>query len=75
MPTASSGSVRTGIEGLDIFRGNVEVRQAISLMMTRTGMHVRTIREIAFSAQGIKVGEPIHHMQGVLTGVPTIVES
>jgi circadian clock protein KaiC len=41
----------------------------------RTGIHERTIREIAFSNEGINVGEPLRDLQGVLTGVPTIVNS
>jgi circadian clock protein KaiC len=60
---------------LRYFEAKGEVRQAISVIKKRTGIHERTIREIAFSNEGINVGEPLRDLQGVLTGVPTIVNS
>jgi circadian clock protein KaiC len=47
-----------------------EVRQAISVMKKRGGQHERTIREYVLEPGGIRVGEPLRHFRGVLTGVP-----
>ena len=46
------------------------VRQAISVVKKRSGNHERTIRECRVEAGGLRVGEPLHDFQGVLTGVP-----
>lgn len=46
------------------------VRQALSVLKRRSGMHERTIRELLFSSKGINVGEPLKKFHGVLTGVP-----
>jgi len=46
------------------------VRQAISVVKKRSGNHERTIRECRVAAGGLRVGEPLHQFQGVLTGVP-----
>jgi len=48
-----------------------EVRQAISVIKTRTSRHERTIREFQINEQGLVVGEPLRAFQGVLTGAPT----
>ena len=50
------------------------VKQAISVIKKRSGDHERTIREITIDSKGIIVGEPLRHMQGVLTGVPKVFE-
>lgn len=49
-----------------------EVRRAISVIKNRTGRHENTIRELHFGP-GVRLGPPLTHFQGVLTGVPTIV--
>lgn len=46
-----------------------EVRQAISVVKKRGGMHERTIRDFRLEG-GIRVGEPLRQFRGVLTGVP-----
>lgn len=51
-----------------------EVRQALSVLKKRTGQHERAIREIKFTAEGIKVGDPILNLQGVLSGNPQIID-
>jgi circadian clock protein KaiC len=56
---------------LRYFEAGGEVRQAISVLKRRGGLHERTIREFRFTPQGIKIGEPLAEFQGVLTGVPT----
>jgi circadian clock protein KaiC len=52
-----------------------QVCNAISVMKKRTGAHDRSIRTLEIAADGVRVGEPLSHMRGVFTGVPTILES
>ncbi len=56
---------------LRYFEAQGEVRQAISVIKTRTARHERTIREFQIGSNGLQVGEPLREFQGVLTGVPT----
>lgn len=56
---------------LRYFEANGEVRQAISVIKTRTARHERTIREFQITDDGVSVGEALRDFQGVLTGVPT----
>jgi circadian clock protein KaiC len=56
---------------LRYFEAFGEVRQAISVIKTRTAKHERTIREFRIDAQGLLFGEPLTQFHGVLTGVPT----
>ena len=56
---------------LRYFEAFGEVRQAISVIKTRTARHERTIREFQIDRHGIQFGEPLKEFQGVLTGVPT----
>jgi len=51
-----------------------EVRRAISVMKNRVGRHERTIRELHFGP-GVRVGPPLTQFQGVLSGIPTIVDT
>ena len=46
------------------------VRQAISVIKTRTARHERTIREFKIDKNGLVFGEPLTDFHGVLTGVP-----
>ncbi len=55
---------------LRYFESKGEVRQAISVVKKRGGVHERTIREFALGPQGIRVGEALRNFRGVLTGVP-----
>jgi circadian clock protein KaiC len=55
---------------LRYFEAYGEVRQAISVIKTRTAQHERTIREYQIGTDGLQVGEPLREFQGVLTGVP-----
>lgn len=53
------------------FETRGEVRQAISIIKRRGGVHERTIRELQLAPNdGIQVGEPLREFRGVLTGVP-----
>lgn len=56
---------------LRYFEAHGEVRQAISVIKTRTAQHERTIREYQIGLKGLRVGEPLRQFQGVLTGIPT----
>lgn len=57
---------------LRFFEAEGEVRQAMSVIKTRTTAHERTIREYRIDAGGLIVGAPLREFQGVLTGVPTL---
>jgi circadian clock protein KaiC len=52
------------------FEANGEVNQAISVFKRRTGPHERTIRQLSIDANGVRVGEPLRHFRGIMTGVP-----
>jgi circadian clock protein KaiC len=55
---------------LRYFESQGEVRQAISVVKKRGGLHERTIREFAMNEGVIRVGDPLRQFRGVLTGVP-----
>lgn len=60
---------------LRYFEAEGEVRQAISVIKKRIGGHERTLRELVLR-DGIRIGEPLRNLRGILTGVPgTIGES
>lgn len=48
-----------------------ELRKAIGVLKKRTSDYENTLREISFSPNGIKVGGPLHHLRGILTGTPS----
>ena len=52
------------------FEAKGAVKQAISVVKKRTGLHERSIRELSFQNGCIEVGEPLTQFEGVLTGVP-----
>lgn len=56
---------------LRYFEAQGEVRQAISVIKTRTARHERSIREFQIGEGGLQLGEPLYMFQGILTGVPT----
>lgn len=49
-----------------------DVRRALSVFKRRAGPHERTIRDIDFSAAGIRVGPPLTQFRGVLRGEPVL---
>lgn len=55
---------------LRYFEDRGAVKQAVSMIKKRGGNHERTIREMSVDQEGIRVGDPLSHMQGVMTGVP-----
>ncbi len=51
-----------------------ELRKAIGVLKKRTSDFERTLREFEMTEHGLKVGEPLTDLQGILTGMPTVVE-
>jgi circadian clock protein KaiC len=52
------------------FEAEGMIRQAISVVKKRHGIHEKSIREIQLGANGVLVGEPLTSFQGILTGYP-----
>lgn len=59
---------------LRYFEAVGRVRRAVSIIKKRTGSHEDTIREYQIGKGGLSVGAPITNFQGVLRGVPMLVE-
>jgi circadian clock protein KaiC len=59
---------------LRFFEADGAVHKALSVIKKRTGHHETTIRELLIDRDGIKVGPPLTHFRGVLTGVPVLVK-
>lgn len=55
------------------FEARGSVRLALSIIKKRSGNHERTIREYKLTPKGIEIGPPLDNMQGVLTGVPSLL--
>ena len=55
---------------LRFFEAHGAVRQAISVLKKRSGLHEKTIRELRLEPTGITVGQPLTDFHGVLTGLP-----
>jgi circadian clock protein KaiC len=47
-----------------------ELRKAVGVLKKRIGSFARTLREIAITCDGIRVGEPLLGLRGILTGTP-----
>jgi circadian clock protein KaiC len=47
-----------------------EIKKAITMLKKRTGSHETAIREFQIDSDGIKLGQSLRHIQGVLTGTP-----
>ena len=58
---------------LRYFEALGRVRRAISVIKKRTSAHEDTIREYRISSDGVTLGEPLINFQGVLRGVPELV--
>ena len=59
---------------LRYFEAVGRVRRAMSIIKKRTGAHEDTIREYLIDKRGITLGEPLVGFQGVLRGVPELVD-
>jgi len=55
------------------FERQGQIRQAVSVVKKRSGMHERTIRELFMEEGTIRVGKALTEFEGVLTGVPKLV--
>jgi circadian clock protein KaiC len=60
---------------LRYFEAAGRVRRAISIIKKRTSAHEDTIREYRIGGDGITLGEPLTNFQGVLRGVPELLDS
>jgi len=58
---------------LRYFEAMGEVRRAMSCIKKRTGNHETTIREYHIGDGGLTVDEPLTGFQGVLNGVPHVL--
>jgi circadian clock protein KaiC len=50
-----------------------EMRVVLSVLKQRVGIHERTLRELSFTGQGLRVGPALVGLRGVLTGVPEVL--
>src|SRR5712691_288257 len=55
---------------LRYFEVQGELKQAISVVKNRDNSHDRTIREFQLTPTGIRIGQPLRQLRGVLSGVP-----
>jgi circadian clock protein KaiC len=51
-----------------------ELQKAIGVLKKRTSDYERTLRQFEITEHGLKVGEPLTQLRGVLSGTPEIVE-
>ncbi|WOB07789.1 ATPase domain-containing protein [Piscinibacter gummiphilus] len=56
---------------LRMYEHDGSVRKAISVVKKRSGRHEDSIRRMWFDSDGVHLSEPLMHLRGVLTGVPT----
>jgi circadian clock protein KaiC len=59
---------------LRMYEHQGNVRKAISVLKKRSGRHEDSIRRLWFDAQGLHLSEPLHHLRGVLAGVPEDID-
>ena len=59
---------------LRYFEAVGRVRRAISVVKKRTGAHEDTIREYQIGSRGVTLGQPLVGFQGILRGVPELIE-
>ncbi len=56
------------------FESRGEMRKCIAVVKKRSGAHEKSLRELRLvHGKGIEVGGSLEHLQGVLTGVPTLL--
>lgn len=53
---------------------NGELRKSIGVLKKRLSDFEKTIREYKITSDGIKVGEPLRNMRGILSGNPDIID-
>jgi len=48
-----------------------EVKQSVAVIKKRSGHHEKAIREFSLNGgKGLRIGDPLRHFQGILTGAP-----
>ncbi|GGL54526.1 ATPase domain-containing protein [Halocalculus aciditolerans] len=52
-----------------------ELRKVIGVLKKRTSGYERLLRELEITANGIKVGEPLTNLRGILTGTPELASN
>ena len=52
-----------------------ELRKAIGVLKKRVSNFERTLREFEITRYGIKVGEPLTQLRGILSGIPTLTNN
>jgi len=57
---------------LRYFEAEGELRRCIGILKMRVSDFEKTLREFKITPEGIKIGEPLKKMRGLLTGVPEI---
>ena len=55
------------------FESGGVIKQAISVLKKRSGMHERAIRELILANGQIRIGQQLRDFEGVLTGTPSFV--
>lgn len=55
---------------LRYFEWSGAIHKALSVFKRRGGPHENTIRELSLSAEGLKIGQPLTHLRGVMSGIP-----
>jgi circadian clock protein KaiC len=73
--TANVSYLADNVIMLRYFEARGEVQQAISVFKKRGGQHERTIRQFSMSSKGIAVGPVLREFHGILTGIPTMLDS
>lgn len=51
-----------------------ELQKTIGMLKKRTGDFERTLRQFEITEHGVKVGEPLTQLHGVLSGTPEVIE-
>jgi circadian clock protein KaiC len=51
-----------------------ELHKVVSVMKKRSGSHERAIRELHMDGDGIKIGEPLTNLRGILSGIPVLTK-
>jgi circadian clock protein KaiC len=73
--SAEASYIADNILMLRYFETGGEVQQAISVFKKRGSTHERTLRRFSIAPRGPQVGAVLSGFHGILTGVPTLVQS
>ena len=83
--TIAGGEFHVTEQGLSYLADNIiflrylelhgELRKAIGVLKKRVSSFERTLREFEITKYGIKVGEPLTQLKGILSGIPTSINN